>query len=333
MHGEEERAWCIVDPTIDFNSKSVLGRYEEVIVASHKGEAIRNVALVGHSGSGKTMLAEAMLFKGGELSRLGKVSDGTAASDFDLDEKEGKKSFYSALLHTPWKGRDINIIDTPGSADFIGQVYGALSVVELALVTVNAAAGIEVGTRKAWEIVRQQGCACIFVITRMDAENARFDEVVAALQETFGAACTPMMLPVGSGSNFRGVVNLLHPGEVPDAMQELVETQRGLLMESVISGDDALLERYLEGETIPPAELERVLTPVLAERSVMPILCCAAEQDMGVAELLDIIAAYAPSPAYARKQVMNDQGGREEHSIELEGPLEAQFLKLCPTSL
>ncbi len=224
------------------------------------------------------MLAEAMLFKGGELSRLGKVSDGTTASDFDLDEKEGKKSFYSALLHTPWKGRDINIIDTPGSADFIGQVYGALSVVELALITVNAAAGIEVGTRKAWEIVKQQGCACIFVITRMDAENARFDEVVAALQETFGPACTPLMLPLGSGSNYKGVVNLLHPDEVPDSMQELVETQRGILMESVISGDDALLERYLEGETISPAELERVLTPVSSRenRYAYSLLCRGA---------------------------------------------------------
>ncbi len=297
-------------------------------MASHKGEAIRNVALVGHSGSGKTMLAEAMLFKGGELNRLGKISDGTTASDFDLDEKEGKKSFYSALLHTPWKGRDINIIDTPGSADFIGQVYGALSVVELALITVNAAAGIEVGTRKAWEIVKQQGCACMFVITRMDAENARFDEIVAALQETFGPVCTPLMLPLGSGSHYRGVVNLLHPGEVPDSMQELVETQRGILMESVISGDDALLERYLEGEIISPAELERVLTPVLVERTVMPILCCAAEQDRGVAELLDTIAAYAPSPAYARKQIVNDQGGREDHVVELEGPLEAQVFKI-----
>ncbi len=247
-------------------------------MASNTGETIRNVALGGHSGSGKTMLAEAMLFKGGELSRLGKVSDGTTASDFDLDEKEGRKSFYSALLHTTWKSRDINILDTPGSADFIGQVYGALSVVELALITVNAAAGIEVGTRKAWELVKQQGCACMFVITRMDAENARFDEVVSALQETFGPACTPLMLPVGSGGNFRGVVNLLHPGEVPDTMQESVETQRGVLMESLISGDDALLERYLEGETISSAELERVFTPVLVERTVIPILCCAAEQ-------------------------------------------------------
>ena len=297
-------------------------------MASNKGEIIRNLALVGHSGSGKTMLAEAMLFKGGELSRLGKVSDGTTASDFDLDEKEGKKSFYSALLHTAWKGRDINIFDTPGSADFIGQVYGALSVVELALITVNAAAGIEVGTRKAWELVKQQGCACMFVITRMDAENARFDEVVSALQETFGSACTPLMLPVGTGGNFRGVVNLLHPGEVPDTMQESVETHRGVLMESLISGDDALLERYLEGETISPAELERVFTPVLIERTVIPILCCASEQDRGVAELLDIIAAYGPSPTYARKQTLNDQEGVEDHVIDLTGPLTAQVFKI-----
>lgn len=298
-------------------------------MASTKGEVIRNVALVGHSGSGKTMLAEAMLFKGGELTRLGKVSDGTTASDFDLDEREGKKSFYSAVLHTMWKGRDINILDTPGSADFIGQVYGALSVVELAIITVNATAGIEVGTRKAWELVKQQGCACMFVITRMDTENARFEEVVSALQETFGPACTPLMLPVGSGSNFRGVVNLLHPGdEVPDSMQELVETQRGVLMESLISGDDTLLERYLEGETIPPAELERVFTPVLAERTVVPILCCTTEQDRGLSELLDIIATYAPSPAYAKKQILADQGGVEETSLDLEGPLTAQVFKV-----
>jgi elongation factor G len=273
------------------------------------------------------MLAEAMLFKGGEVGRLGKVSDGTTASDFDLDEKEGRKSFYSALLHAPWKGRDINIIDTPGSADFIGQVYGALSVVELALITVNATAGIEVGTRKAWEIVKQQGCPCMFVITRMDAENARFEEIVTALQETFGPACTPLVLPVGSGSSYQGVVNLLYPGEIPDPMQELFETQRSVLMEAIISGDDVLLERYLEGETIPPAELERVLTPALVERTVIPILCCAAEQDRGVAEILDFIAAYAPSPASARKQIFS-QGGREDHIVELEGPLEAQVFKI-----
>lgn len=293
-----------------------------------KGESIRNVALVGHSGSGKTMLAEAMLFKGGDITRLGKVSDGTTVSDFDVDEKEGKKSVYSSVLHTTWKGRDINIIDTPGSADFIGQVYGALSVTELALIAVNATAGIEVGTRKAWELIKQQGSACMFIITRMDAENAHFDEIVSALQETFGTACTPLMLPIGSGSNFSGVVNLLNPSGVPDSMQDLVETHRGVLMESLISGDDALLERYLEGESIPPAELERVFSPVLAERTIIPVLCCSAEQDTGVSELLDIISAYAPAPSCAKKHIINDQGTIEEHLIQVDGPLEAQVFKV-----
>lgn len=297
-------------------------------MAGNQGESIRNISLVGHSGSGKTMLAEAMLLKGGEISRLGRVSDGTTASDFDIDEKEGKKSVYSSVLHTTWKGRDINILDTPGSADFIGQIYGALSVTELALITVNAVAGIEVGTRKAWELVKQQGCACMFVITRMDAENARFDEVVAALQDTFGTSCTPLMLPVGSGNAFSGVVNLLHPHNVPESMQEVVEAQRGVLMESLISGDDALLERYLEGESIAPAELERVFSPVLAERTIIPILCCAAEQDKGVQELLDIIASYAPSPACVKKYICNDLGEISDHTIHLDGPMEAQVFKV-----
>lgn len=297
-------------------------------MAGNKGDAIRNVALVGHSGSGKTMLAEAMLFKGGELTRLGKINDGTTASDFDIDEKEGKKSVYSSLLHTTWKGRDINLLDTPGSADFIGQVYGALSVVELALITVNAVSGIEVGTRKAWELVKQQGCACMFVVTRMDAENARFDEVVAALQDTFGASCTPLMLPIGSGGNFSGVVNLLSPGAVPDSMQTTVEEQRGILMESLISGDDTLLERYLEGDNIAPSELESVFSPVLAERTFIPILCCSSEQDKGITELLDIIATYAPSPACAKKQTLNEHGEAHDHTIALDGPTEAQVFKV-----
>ena len=296
-------------------------------MAENNAQNIRNVALVGHSGNGKTMLSEAMLLKGGEINRLGRIGDGTTASDFDTDEKEGQKSVQSSVLHTMWKGRDLNIIDTPGAADFVGEVYGALSVVELAVITVNAASGIEVGTRKAWELAQQQGCACMFVITRMDADNAQYDEVVASLQENFGSACTPMMLPVGSGSSFSGIVNLLHPGDIPSDLADTVEEQRGVLMESVISGDDALLERYLEGETIPQEELEHVFVQVLVDLSIVPILCCAAESDQGITEIMDFIAGYAPSPGYAAKEVLGDSGA-EAHSIDLEGPLEAQVFKI-----
>ena len=296
-------------------------------MAENNAQKTRNVALVGHSGNGKTMLSEAMLLKGGEINRLGRINDGTTASDFDIDEKEGQKSVYASILHTTWQGRDINIIDTPGAADFIGEVYGALSVVELALITVNAASGIEVGTRKAWDLAQQQGCACMFVITRMDADNAQFDEVVASLQENFGSACTPLMVPIGSGSSFSGVVNLLHPGDAPSNLAETVEEQRAVLMESVISGDDALLERYLEGEVIPQEELEHVFVQVLVDRSMVPILCCAAEADQGITEIMNFIAGYAPSPDYATKEVTGDSGA-EAHSIDFGGPLEAQVFKI-----
>ncbi len=295
-------------------------------MAGNTGEEIRNVALAGHSGSGKTMLAEALLLKGGVLNRLGQVSDGTTASDYDIDEKEAQKSYYSSVLHTNWKGRDLNILDTPGSLDFGGQLYGALSVVELALITVNASSGIEIGTRKAWDLARQQGVPRMFVITRMDAEQADFDGVVASLKETFGNDCTPLMLPIGSGETFEGVVNLLHPGEVPDALQDTVEEQRGELMESVISGDDELLERYLEGEEIGSDELEQVFTQVLVDGTIVPILCCAAEADKGISELLDLLAAYAPSPLYAKKQVESEEGV-EDFTLDFDGPLEAEVFK------
>lgn len=296
-------------------------------MAGIKGEEIRNVALVGHSGSGKTMLAEAILLKGGVLKRLGQVDDGTTASDFDVDEKEAEKSFYASVLHTGWRGRDINLIDTPGSADAIGQVYEALAATELALIVVNAASGVEIGTRKAWELARQQGMACMFVVTRMDAENAQYDEVISALQDAFGAQCTPIMMPVGSGDALSGVINLLHPSEVSEALLDTVDERRGELMESLISGDDALLERYLEGETIPPEELEAVFTQVLVDRTIVPILCCAAEKDIGVAEILDLIAAYAPSPAYAVKQIETEDGVQEQ-SIDVDGPLQAEVFKI-----
>ena len=295
-------------------------------MTGNKGEEIRNVAIAGHSGSGKTMLTEALLLKAGVLNRLGQVSDGTTASDYDIDEKDAQKSYYSAVLHTDWKGRALNILDTPGSLDFIGQLYGALSVVELALITVNASSGIEIGTRKAWELAQQQGVPCMFVVTRMDAEQADFDGVVEALKETFGNACTPLMLPNGSGSALAGVVNLLNPSNVPDALEETVEEQRGELMESIISGNDELLERYLEGEEISSEELEDVFTQVLVDGTMVPILCCASEADVGIAELLDLVAAYAPAPAYAKKEV-EGEAGVEDYELDIEEPLSAEVFK------
>jgi elongation factor G len=168
----------------------------------------------------------------------------------------------------------------------------------------------------------------MFVVTRIDADNAQsYDEIVTALQDTFGAACTPLMIPVGSRRDFSDVVNLLQPGEVPAALQEVVEERRGALMEAVISGDDTLLERYLEGETIPTAELAQVFSQVLINGAVVPILCCSAETGTGVAELLDVVSELAPAPSQAKKHVMDAQG-IAEHPITIDGPLEAQVFKV-----
>lgn len=296
-------------------------------MAQGKEEEIRNIALVGHSGSGKTMLAEALLLKGKEISRLGRVGEGSTVSDFEADEKENQKSVFLSALHTSWKGRDLNILDAPGSADFVGQVYSGLAAAEMALLCVNASSGIEVGTRKAWELIQKQGCACMCVITRMDAENAQYEEVVAAIQNVFGAACLPVLIPVGSTSDFQGVINLLQPGNVPDSLQDTVEEQRSILMESVVAGDDALLERYLEGESISPEELEQVFTQGLLNRSIIPIVCCSAERDIGVSELLDLLAQFTPAPSLARKQVVTSQGV-QDYTVDTSGPLLAQVFKV-----
>lgn len=316
-------------PVCGEDGKSRIGLLseKEKSVAENGGEQLRNVALVGHSSSGKTMLTEAILLKGGILSRLGSITDGTTASDFDQDEKDAGKSLFASVLHTDWRGRELNILDTPGSGDFVGQVYGALSVVELALITVNAASGIEMGTRKAWDLAKQQGRPVMFVITKMDSEQADFDSVVAALQETFGAECTPLMTPIGSGPDFTGVVNLLHPENIPSDLEDTVEERRGELIESVISGDDDMLERYLEGEEIAPEELEAIFTKVLVDGSILPVLCCASEADTGVSDVMDILTVYGPSPAYAKKQVMG-QGGIEDHTIKMDGTLEAEVFRM-----
>ena len=145
------------------------------------------------------MLAEAMLLKGGVLNRLGKISDGTTTSDYDADEKETQKSLYSSLLHITWRGRDINIIDTPGSADFVGQVYGALSAAELALISVNASYGIEIGNRKAWDLARQQGCACMFVITRWMLKQTNLTKSWLRCKPLLAQNVLLSMIPIGSG--------------------------------------------------------------------------------------------------------------------------------------
>jgi small GTP-binding protein domain len=170
---------------------------------------IRSIVLLGHGASGKTALVESMLFKAGTTTRLGSVEDGTSVSDYDPDAKEKRHSIDSSILHCNWKGREINIIDTPGYADFIRDTITALVAVETAIIVISATDGIQVNTRKLWDMACQKGLGKLIVVTKADAENFDYHTLLKTVQDTFGNTCVPLNLPVGTGHDFRGVVNLL----------------------------------------------------------------------------------------------------------------------------
>ncbi|MHC5058040.1 MAG: elongation factor G [Planctomycetota bacterium] len=294
---------------------------------------IRTVALVGHSGSGKTMLAEAMLLAGGVINELGSVEKGTTVSDSSPEEKEAGRSVNLGTLYTPWKGRHVNVLDAPGYADFAGMALSALSAADLALVTVNANAGLEVTTRKMWDAAGEAGCPRGFIITRLDGDNAKFDEVLESLKSTFGASCAPVTIPKGVGKAFEGVESLVNPdGELSgDA-----DAMRQSLMESAISSDEELMEKYLSDEEIPTESLAKAMREAVVSGDLVPVLSVVAPKGAGVDALLDFVADYAPTPSEARPDLAAAEGDEEEGEAEREekltpadgGPFVARIFKV-----
>jgi len=297
----------------------------------HKTEDLRNFAIAGHGSVGKTTLAEAILLKTGATGRLGKPAEGTSILDYDDEEKDRHFSIYAALCHTKHQGKTLQIMDTPGYDDFFGEVVEATAAAETALIAVAADAGIQVNTRRAWKLMSEAGLARAFVITKMDAENANYAQVLNALRETFGNACVPLTIPVGAGSNFSGVVNTLQPpADVPGDVAERVQEVGAALRDSIVESDDALMERYLEGEEISPQELLATASRAVAAGTLVPVFCCAAEKDIGVAELLDVIAALFPSPAdgLVRKGTRPDNPDEEvERPADPNAPFSARVFK------
>lgn len=210
---------------------------------------IRNIAFFGHGASGKTSLLEAVLHEAKATNRLGSVDDGTSVSDFDPEEKERHFSIDTSLFHFKWQGREVNAIDTPGYPDFVQGVISSLSVVETAIIVVSATNGLQVNTQKIWNLAGEAGLARIIILTKMDGENIDFLQLVNSLQETFGQECLPLVLPVGCGDGFKGVVNLLNlPDQVPVDVVGDVVVSREKLVEGIVSVCDEQLERYLDGQ-------------------------------------------------------------------------------------
>lgn len=276
---------------------------------AYKADAIRNVALVGHGGCGKTSLVEALLYTSGGIDRLGRVDDGTTTSDYDPDEVKRKISINASLAPCEWKNAKVNFVDTPGYADFIGDVKSTLRVVDGAIIVVCAVSGIEVGTETAWDFAKEYETPRAFFVNKMDRENADFYAVAEALKLRFGSRVVPVHLPIGSQADFKGIVDLIEMkavtgtgksasvGDIPGDMAEAVAKYREGLIETAAENDDELITKYLEGEELTSAEIAAGLALGVRAGTAIPVFCGSALNDIGMSPLLDKIVAVFPSAA------------------------------------
>ncbi len=302
-------------------------------------DRIRNVALVGHSGTGKTTLMEQILVHGGVVS---KFDPGKSVSDCTEEEIARKISIYSAFAHVDWNGCKVNLIDTPGSGDFIGEVVTALGAAECAIVVVGADVGVQIETAKLWRRLERAGTPRIVFVNSMDKEHADFDSVLEDLGRTLGGTFAPLSVPIGAGNSLAGIVDVVGrrallrsrggDAPVPDGMAGAVEERRQALMEGAAEGDDALMEKYLEDEALSDEEILRGLTAAVAAGQVFPVLAGSALRDAGIPPLLDAIVRTVPSPAGATVQAgatvpADGTGQTTERSIDPSGPTSALVLK------
>ena len=293
-------------------------------MARYETKDIRNIAIIGHNSSGKTTLADAMLYKGGATKRFGSIDDGTSVFDFEPEEKERHVSIDLAVAAVNHVGKEINILDAPGYADFVGEAICALNAVETAIVCINASSGIMVNTRKMWAQAAKAGVARMIAINKLDGENIKFADLVHSIRDSFGKECVPVLLPQGTGDDFKGVVNILEkPDDVPDEFKDLANEAREKIMEC----DDALLEKFLEGTAVSAEELAKVLPKALAEGKVVPILCAAAKKEVGATEVMDFIGRFAPSPLDVLPHKGKDPEKGEELSRAPGDPLSGQVFK------
>jgi elongation factor G len=297
-------------------------------------ENIRNVALVGHNGTGKTTLTEALLFIGGAIKKKGSIAEKNTVSDFDPDEKETGHSIETGITHFDYAGKRINLLDCPGLPDFAAGAEEGMAACETALIAVSAVTGVEVMTRKLWGMATGLEKPKMFVITKMDHERARFDEVVEQLREVFGKAVAPLFLPVGVGKDFKGVINLLDDiHNCPPELEARAKDLHASLVETAVSADDAVMERYLSDEKISHEEIAHCFTKGLLTGAVVPVMCVSGEKDVGLKEMLNVIVEEAPTPLqeqfHLRRKDVTKIGGFEDKILQpsVDGPFYAQVFK------
>jgi elongation factor G len=272
---------------------------------------IRNVAVTGHRGTGKTSLVEAMLFQAGAINRLGTVEGGTTTSDWDEDEQRRQMSLSSSLCHLEWQERKINLIDTPGDSGFTGDTIAALRVVEGALVVASAVMGVEVQTSRVWDRAEALELPRVAFVNMLDRERADFYRALEHFRSQLSERCVAVHLPIGSEHELTGIVDLLHmcayaspegereggPIDIPEEMHDAVEQYRTQLLDSVVETDEGLMERYLDGEELGTEEVAHALKDAVTRGELFPVACGVATKNLGTTALLDLLVEGVPSPA------------------------------------
>ena len=296
-------------------------------------ENIRNVVLVGHGGAGKTSLAESFLHASGITTRLGRVDDGTTVSDYHPDEIERHISINSSLLFCEWKGKKINIIDTPGYADFIGEVKCGLRVAETAILVLKAVEGVEVGTEVVWRYSEESQSAVVVVVNKLNHENAKFEQVVQQARERLGNDVVMIQFPLTEGVGFEAVIDLLRmkllrfgsdskgkytEEEIPTELREKAEKYREELVEKIAESDEVLLDKFFEHGTLSEDEIHDGLRKALRDRKIFPVLCSAATQVVGTTGILDFLADFCPTPQDRKQVVGIDPANKKEIAVNLE---------------
>jgi elongation factor G len=276
-------------------------------MAKNNPNDIRNLALVGHGGSGKTTLADHLLFKAKAVDRCGNVDDGTSVSDFDEEAKKRHHTLDAVVLHFEHAGKHVNLIDTPGFPDFVGQALCGLQAVETAAVVINAGAGVEVNARRMFNEAKRRGLARFFIINKLDGDNIDFEMLFDNMVKSFGGGCVLFNAPLGIGAGIRGVVSVLEPPATPPADCPVdLESARAKLIEAVVEVDETLMEKYLGEGAISQEELLAAIPKAVAAGNVMPVFCCAAKKDVGISELMTGIVQFAPSPVQGLKRKLAD---------------------------
>ncbi len=299
-------------------------------------EKVRNVVLVGHGGAGKTSLAEAMLFVSGTTKRLGTVDDGHSNLDYDAEEIKRKFSINLSIAPIVHDGVKINVIDTPGYADFIGDAIAGMEAAEMALFVVDAVAGPQVQTERLWKIAGEMGISRAVFVNRLDKEHADFNAVMNALSEKFGERVVPVQLPIGAEADFKGVVDIIrmkaylhdadgeHLEEIPADLTADVEAAREMLADKTAEADDELMMKYLEGEPLTQEDLERLLGLAIAQSMVIPVFVGSAATLQGVEDLMDEIVTFFPEPtAHAPMQTVDGK----EVPFSTDGEVSAHVFK------